>query len=138
MTFASLLAEVRGLAGAKGLYPCAQTVARLGTDFGPRALFAYFPSLLHLTGAADGALLALGAAGLVLALIVAFDVAPRQLRAARWPFAALGRSPSVGGRVYLTTALTGCAEPPGVVASALILRVAWRLLTERTIGSAAT
>ena len=93
VAFASLLAELRGLIGAAGLYPCAQTVARLGADFGPSALLAYFPSLLHMTGAGDCTLLVLCACGFALSLAVALGLAVRQLRTARWPFAVLFVAP---------------------------------------------
>ena len=85
--FAGLLAEVRGLAGPAGLYPCQASLARAAADFGPLARLAYFPSLLHLAGGGDGALMALAGGGLALALLVAAGtplprLLPRLLKAA--------------------------------------------------------
>ena len=65
--FGSLAREVLGLVGSRGLSPCAQSLAANVRDLSGAARLAYLPSLLELTGASDGALLALCYTGLAVA-----------------------------------------------------------------------
>jgi hypothetical protein len=71
MAFLTLVNQGPALIGPHGLEPAQLTLDRMAVALGSRvAGFARFPSIFWLTGASDGALLAAGWAGVVLALVV--------------------------------------------------------------------
>ena len=71
MAFLTLVNQGPALIGPHGLEPAQLSQGRIAAAFGSRAAgFARLPSIFWLTGASDGALLAAGWAGVVLALAV--------------------------------------------------------------------
>ena len=80
--FASLLPQVRGLIGARGIAPAAQFLERAWAQLGAGALW-HVPTVCWF-GAGDGMLTGLCLAGMVVSLVMAAGVAPGGCSLALW------------------------------------------------------
>lgn len=83
IAFASLLPQLPGLMGPRGLEPAAAWLEWARLELGPERYFS-LPTLLWLTGAGEGGLWAVGLAGLACGVLVLVDVAPRWALIGAW------------------------------------------------------
>ena len=82
VAFASLVAQIRGLAGHDGILPAAEYLGQLGARMGP-IRFLMLPTLAWLN-ASDGFLIGLSIAGMLAAALAIAGLAPRAMLLLAW------------------------------------------------------